>query len=288
MSLRRRVLNLLKGGYSVRRSQNIIFVCGGNESHHMREKFSQFCKANHHDLEIFKPEYALPSYFGNPIYSSFDIADFEKIIGELSHAIVLFPEAAGSYAELGYFAAVPSLAEKTILALDAKYQGQDSFISMGPARKLDEASAFSASVQISYDHPDFSTIVNRINRLSISNNRKHLDVVRYKSMSSYEIFCIIYQIINLLRACTKEDIIFILSGLFRTHFSKTKSMQLLSVLVGSGYIEQTGEFGQYTPKMGKKSLLVARDGFATEEASTRLEIALLLPSSVGTALEVAE
>ena len=78
----------------------------------------------------------MKDYFSEAGTEPMDLADFESLIGALSHAIVIFPEAPGSYAETGYFSNVRELANKTILVLNQQYQSNDSFVMMGPARKI--------------------------------------------------------------------------------------------------------------------------------------------------------
>lgn len=149
--------NFLKAGLSVRTNSNIVFVCGGKKSSHLRIKFQKFC-ATKLDFQfgIFFPEFATDSYFAESHVVPFDISAFEEIVGELSHAIVIFPEAAGSYAETGYFSAKDDLAEKTVIVLNAKYQGDDSFISLGPQAQFDRLSLFKSAMHLDYGNPDFN------------------------------------------------------------------------------------------------------------------------------------
>ena len=65
----------------------------------MRQRFRIYCADNHPDLEIFLPEFAMTDYFANLQEEQFDLSNFENIIGSLAHSILIFPEAAGSYAE---------------------------------------------------------------------------------------------------------------------------------------------------------------------------------------------
>ena len=97
LNLRRRVIQLLRSAYSVKRKGNIVFACGGNDPGHMRTRFRDYCKEHHPEFEIFFPEFAMKDCFATGDEEQFDIADFEALIGELSHAIVLFPEAPGSW-----------------------------------------------------------------------------------------------------------------------------------------------------------------------------------------------
>jgi len=267
------MVQLIKTAYTVLRSGNIIFVCGGNNPEHMRQRFSTYCADNHPDLEIFFPEFAMHSYFSSGDVPPFDIADFELLVAQLSHAIVLFPEAPGSYAETGYFSALPELAKKTILAMDASYQGKDSFISLGPAVKLNKTSRFNAAIQTSYDSPEFIDIIDRINRIPLPQHRKDLTIDKFKDLTSYELYCLIYKCFWLLRIATIEDIVYILSSIFRSHLSKTKVKKLISVLVGAQYIIETGPYGHFYANVKKSDLLKIKTGRAREKSELMIDMA---------------
>ena len=272
--LRRRVIQLLQSSYSVGSAGNIVFVCGGNCDFHMRPRFREYCKNNHKELEIFFPEFAMTSYFSNPDPTRFDIADFEKLIGDLSHVIVIFPEAPGSFAEAGYFSMVRDLASKTILALDSKWQGHDSFISMGPATKVGKVSIFSDVMQISYADPTFCHIVNRIKRVGFPTNRKALNIESFGRLSNYEIFCLLHECVNLLRVATIDDILFLLRGMFKNRISRGTVLKLMSILVGSGYLQKvpTSDYGHYRTNDAKENLMKVREGHAKQRSQVLLDL----------------
>lgn len=129
-------------------------------------RFKDHCLQNLPDFQIFLPESAMKNLFSGEVAEPFDIADFETLVGELSHAIVIFPEAPGSYAETGYFSAVQPLAKRSILVSDLKYQRDDSFISMGPAKKIGSLSLFQPIIQLDYAAPDFDVVTERIKRIN--------------------------------------------------------------------------------------------------------------------------
>ncbi len=124
------MVQLLCNGYSVDRGGSIVFVCGGNEPHHMRPTFKEYCKDNCPDINIFFPEFAMRDYFTES-------------------------------AVKGYFSAVNKLAKKTLLVLNSEYQASDSFISMGPVRAFNQKSDFRDAMYISYKTPHFADVVTR-------------------------------------------------------------------------------------------------------------------------------
>lgn len=276
--LRRRVIQLLRNAYNVRREGNIVFVCGGNDPDHMRPRFRDYCKSNHPEFEIFLPEFAMKNYFSAPDSEQFDIANFEELVAELSHVIVLFPEAPGSFAETGYFSAMPKLAQKTILAMDSRWQGHDSFISMGPAKKINEVSRFHGIIQTPYENPAFADIVKRVKRIEFSKTKKSLAIGAFSDASTYEKFCLIHKCFDILSIATIDDVIYVLRGLFKNNLSTSAIAQITSILVGASYLKQIGEYGHYYINRDKGDLLTTRTGFAGEESGISLELASIYNS----------
>jgi hypothetical protein len=265
--LRRRVIQLARSSYSVKREGNIVFVCGGSGPTDMRTRFRDYCFKHHPDFEIFFAEFAMRNYFSNGHREQFDLAAFEELVGELSHAIVLFPEAPGSYAETGYFSAVDKLASNTILAMDAHWQGKDSFISMGPARKIGAVSRFDPVIQTPYKQPAFEDIASRVLRFPFSKTMKQLAVDTFRALSTYELFCLLHKCFSLLTIATIDDILFLVNGIFSGQISKPKIKHITSVLVGANYLIEIGTYGHYRADKTKGDLLKLRTGCAHEEAS---------------------
>lgn len=226
---------MLKDGLTVRRSGTLIFVCGGNDPSHMRTSFREIATEKLKDFQVFQPEFAMKDYFSDAEGSQMDLGAFEKLIGELSHAIVIFPEAAGSFAETGYFANIDQLAEKVILVLNMNYQGNDSFIMMGPARKYETLSKFSPNIQMDYKNPELQVVIDRINRVSFPKTRKFLDVSDLNS--PYDLFCLIYKVFEILSVATIDDVNFVLNSITKGHSPVKRVRELSSILAGAGYIK---------------------------------------------------
>lgn len=270
--LRKRVIQLIRTGFDVRKAGNIVFVCGGNGDTALRSKFIEYCQATGVGFELFKPEYAMKSYFSEADSDQFDISSFEELVAELSHAIVLFPEAAGSFAEVGYFSAIKELSKKTILALDADQQRDDSFISLGPAKRIAEDSLFHPNIQISYAKPKFDDIIERVNRIAITTRKKYLKFENFNTLSNYEKYCVIYTIVSILSIATIDDILYIVRALSRAQASPTMIRKLTSILVGSGWIFEVGQFGHYTLNSRGVSLLEPHSGWVSENSSIRIAL----------------
>jgi hypothetical protein len=245
----------------------------------MRMRFCAYCVENLPDHEIFLPEFAIENIFSTEPDEQFDIADFEHLISELSHAVVLFPEAAGSYAETGYFSAVKTISKRCILVLNLKYQKKDSFISLGPAKKIASNSIFHPLIQIDYDKPNFDSITERIKRFSQNKYKKRLYVDKFSNLNTYDLSCLIYQIVNLLTITTVDDILYTFKVLFKNSYSMPKVRKLLSILVGSKYLRHIGEYGHLCINPRKPQLLEIVEGYSEEEREIRLLLAEIYQGS---------
>jgi hypothetical protein len=274
--VRKRVIALLAVGLSVWRAGNLIFVCGGNDTEHQRPKFIAAVADQLDEFELFQPEYAMRDYFSDCDGEPMDLGEFETLIGELSHAIIIFPEAPGSFAETGYFANVDRLAEKTILVLDSQRQKNDSFVVMGPARKFEEKSRFRSNIQLNYTNPDYSVIVDRIRRVTRTKTRKFLEI--QDDIFSYDLFCLIYKIFDILIVATIDDLLFILTSLTNGHPPRKKARQLASILVGAGYLRPIGEYGHYFADRKGDELVKMKEGFADKESKLKIEILEIVSS----------
>jgi len=280
ISLRGRVVQLLKIGFSVLRDSNIVFVCGGNEEHQMRPQFETEFPNILACYEYFKPEYAMKNYFTLGDHEQFDIADFEQMVGQLSRAIVLFPEAPGSFAELGYFSGEKDLARKTVLVLDSNHQEADSFISLGPANKIAKISQFQPTIQMDYKNPAFGLVATRIlERAALKERRKRFDKTEFSKLSSFELFALIHKVVELLVVATPEDIIYVLRGMYESHVSPSDIKKMISILVGSERLREVGDFGHLSVKEGKEQSLLLQEGFKTELFEIKIEISAMLSAA---------
>ena len=268
---------LLRDGLMIRRAGNLIFVCGGNSPTNLRPQFKDFAEKNLADFQIFQPEFAMNNYFADVGGAQLDLGEFEILIGDLSHAIVIFPEAAGSFAETGYFANIDKLAEKVILVLDADRQRNDSFIMMGPARKYEKISKFSPNIQMNYSNPDFGLIHSRVNRIEFSKTRKLLSIEDLTE--AYDLFCLIYKIFDLLNLCTYDDMLFVLHAITEGHAPRKRARDIASILVGAGYLRSVGQFGHYVANAKDSSFVLMRDGHVAREVTLKLEISDILMGS---------
>lgn len=114
-----------------------IFLCGKdiNDKSSIRYKIAQaltksFWYSDSYDL--IYPE----DIFDELLYSSTstDLLSLENLLADSVDAVVVIPESAGSFAELGAFANNEKLREKMICVIDIKYKRDKSFINQGPVK----------------------------------------------------------------------------------------------------------------------------------------------------------
>ncbi len=278
--LRGRMVQLLKDGYNILNQSNIVFVCGGNLETDMRSKFEEVFPQLLPEYEFFKPEFAMENYFSFGDTEPFDIADFEAMVADLSIAIVLFPEAPGSFAELGYFSGQLPLSRKTVLALDLNHQRSGSFISLGPATKISKTSVFGYPIQLDYKNPDFTIVSTRItDHAKLSKRKRKFSPKEFNELSSFELFALIHRLVDLLVVATGEDIESMLRSAFKSQVSPSRIKKIVSILVGSGRLVEIGDFGHLTVCGERPFALTLVDGAKTELTEISVETSALLYSN---------
>jgi len=275
-SLRRRLYKLISDGFTIPRQSNIVFVCGGNDPHNMRRRFQDEFEALLPGYEFFEPEFAMRKYWTLGDSEPFDITTFEELIGNLSHSIVIFPEAAGSLAETGYFSARPDIAKKILLAIHVAHLTKDSFISIGPAKKIADVSVFQPNIQFDYDNPNFGQISQRLlDRAPLHATRRTLQIRAFSEMDSFELFAIIQTVVALLSVATVDDIEFFLRGLFSGHIAPSKTKQMVSILVGSGRLVEIGVYGHLKVSDEETLILQIKDGAKTERDVLKVDLSVV-------------
>lgn len=125
----------------VHRPSSIIFVCGGVTDTaapnpiSLRDCFLRIANSGGlptHKVVIAEAGAPLQTDAG---YS--DLFQFENDIAAAVSLILLFSESPGSLAELGAFAALPSVAKRLLAVIDDTYYEQESFVRNGPIRFLE-------------------------------------------------------------------------------------------------------------------------------------------------------
>lgn len=244
----------------------------------MRPRFMSYCAEAQVEYLLFQPEYAI-DYAHSLSDDPFNLSAFEKLIGELSLAIVIFPEAPGSFAEAGYFSAFDSLANKSILILDQDRLDKDSFLSLGPAKLIGDKTRFHPQIQMSYAAPDFSGIISRIRERGRLSRRKSFPDTTYSRTDYFDKFSIVHCIYNILEVATVDDVLYICRGLFSGRADIGQIREVSSILLGAGLIKPHGDAGQFSAGPIERINCTTRDGFNEERNSIKVEVMSLLVGS---------
>jgi hypothetical protein len=128
--------NIFKPSISYKTS---IFLCGADirKKETTRFKIAQSLTENfwysmHYDL--IYPE----DIFDELLYSAnaTDLLSLENLLADSVDVVIIIPESAGSFAELGAFANNQRLRHKLICVMDVKYKKDKSFINQGPVKLI--------------------------------------------------------------------------------------------------------------------------------------------------------
>ena len=231
-------------------NRNFLFVCGGGmDGNYMRPRFLKFAKEGLPNWHIFLAEKTLDVLLSEDVSERHKIVEIEEFIGQIADAIVLFPESPGSCAELGYFAKTPKLAEKSLVISDHNFQGQDSFINLGPIRLIDKFSNYGPSIQIVYEEEeaDFTNIKQRLD-MRTRKNRKAFTRKRSR-LTDREYFFLVLELIRIFRVITIEGIAYVVKSIFG-HVRLQTIKRVVAILVGTGLVSRDGlenEFCYVTP-----------------------------------------
>ena len=129
----------------IKEHPNIAFLCGGNpesvfDDKSKKQKYLSVRAYISAKLTINYPNLYVKNAEDVKDWNSYsaydDLIEFERDIAHICKAIILFVESAGSIAELGSFAIIPEVSEKLLVYVDQKYSGSNSFLALGPLKKI--------------------------------------------------------------------------------------------------------------------------------------------------------
>lgn len=130
------------GSLSLRRSQNLFFLCGANASTHepsaRRKAVKAFIESKSPDFRVIYAENVFRELVR--IGSKRNSLDIEHEISLIADKILIILESESAFCELGAFAH-KNLRDKLIVINDAKFQTADSFINTGPLEAMKEIAA---------------------------------------------------------------------------------------------------------------------------------------------------
>jgi hypothetical protein len=187
-----------------------------------------------------------------------DLLLFEKDLGYLTSAVIIFLESYGSIAELGAFSQINSLSEKLLVVVADNHHPKKSFISLGPIRNIEFTKKYQNSVCVIPSgkpnelEPHISIIVDTLTKKRIRTN-KH---VSFKNTEPLHEILLVLDLINLFLVSLKTELIQ-LSTIFNVNLIFSRIYQLLFLLEKVELItcQHYGDTQYYIPKNFKKIYL---------------------------------
>ncbi|RJG05143.1 hypothetical protein D3870_03125 [Noviherbaspirillum cavernae] len=177
-----------------------------------RDVFVRWWSENRKDL---KDLMLLPENYDD--WSDFntysDLLLFEKDLGYLTSAVLVFLEAPGAIAELGAFSQIDSLSERLVIVVTENHHPRNSFISLGPIRSVAKTQGHANSVCVIPDvKPEELArhILVVVNTLDQKRARTNPNSTFNPEDSQHEILLVL-DLVNLFLVCQITELQFLLS-----------------------------------------------------------------------------
>lgn len=143
MARERLILTLTSPHYRFRRSDPVIFLCGGLNSV-PRDTLATYLRKNTPNLKLF---YAEPIWEVLATKQKLGSLAMESDLARLADIIMIIVESPGTFAELGAFSHSDDLRPKLLAIVDSEYKPpQKSFLATGPIHWIDAESHFSPTI----------------------------------------------------------------------------------------------------------------------------------------------
>lgn len=136
-----RELKFCQSWFQMRKNHPLfLFLCGGDDSdpqYVCRREVERYVRINSRFKRVLtvKPEILLNEYA--PAIEGINLLELEAIIADLSDAILLFDESAGSLCELGAFAMSPPIRRILTACIPERHFGKQTFVIQGPVRLIE-------------------------------------------------------------------------------------------------------------------------------------------------------
>lgn len=192
-----------------------IFLCGKAYSDDYnstnRGIIEKFMKAKDNNLFFVLSEHLWDNTFNSDI----DLLTFEEFLAEVSDAIILFVESAGSFSELGAFSYADRLFnDKLIIVIDNQYRESKSFIMTGPVAKAKNNGAkiiyaplYDTGLLSSFElRTMVDSLLNELNSKSSSKNKRRINSDSNKIFLNSFILELL-EIIKIVQPIYRQDLI---------------------------------------------------------------------------------
>jgi len=230
-----------------RRDRRLVFLCGGPVStrrRSFRKRLLHYAQASLHDFRFFLAEDAARDIFAHGYPFFVNIAEFETLISALADCVVVIPESPGSIAELGYFSAHKPIRDKTLVVNDLNFQGDDSFLNLGPIELINRHSNYRPTLHFNLKDksPNFRAIVKQLRRYELD-IRGHFEFKKYGQLPIRHRLFVVFEFIFLFGQISYEALELAISFVFQGGRSlsdkhKRELRQLLSILCAGQYVQR--------------------------------------------------
>ena len=146
------------GKSRVRSFGGFVFLCGGRSDasftpilsvRHLL--YNELTNGKNGDIaDKLKLAEDIQDWFRDGVYS--DLVTFEEHLAGLSDVIVLVVESPGAIAELGAFSVSPMIADRLLVLVAEIHYEQESFIKLGPLKRLEDRNSDAVLVYDWHDH----------------------------------------------------------------------------------------------------------------------------------------
>lgn len=241
---------------------HLCFVCGAADPEpgvppKIRRQFLNWIESNEQKIVCVLAENAVTDLLRqvDERRASRDLAVIEETIANTVDSLLLFPESPGSIAELGLFSANENISRKMLVAVAHEHQG-DSFIILGPVKKINANSSFSPQpIIITHDiAASFDQIRTRLlgEEKRARSYAKRYSHSEWKEYSPREQLAIIDKMIDLTGVVTEDDLFDLVNRAFGK-YEKTDIRLLVALLTTMGRVERT-HMGDMIRVVGKSKM----------------------------------
>jgi hypothetical protein len=227
-------------------SKPLVFLCGGavsSRSKNIRTQFLAWAKTRLPGIVFVLAEnaYGYTKLYEPP--EAVNLSEFEQVIAQVADCVLLFPESAGSFAELGLFSGCEEICRKILVANPVKYVADESFVNRGPVDTINAWSYLTPSLPITFNkkRPNFAPVRLRLQRVVQNQRRKSFKFRQYRELDISSKFLVVLEMINIFQIVRLEDI----ENCIRWAFGSANRKELrpiLSVLLGTKFVTSHDDY----------------------------------------------
>lgn len=213
----------------------LIFVCGGAPKESVRAKFLAWAEKNISDRRFFLAEAAARDLLSQNQPVFLNLGKFEKLLADLADCVLIFPESAGSFAEIGYFAAFPDI-KKKCLVVNCTSKQSGSFLNDGPLDLINLSSAYRPTIFINFNEPSsFDDIRDRLAQKFDAVRRKSIEISEFDKLHGRGQLAIIFFIFLIFPSLNYASVLEICKSIFHK-YNKERIAHILSLMVATEYV----------------------------------------------------